>query len=280
MEAFLTKYAESEQLPQFNCSTGFIKDFQARNSFSPRHPHYKRRPNIDSRIEHAWLGEMGEVMVSTANLDRVVNYDETCLRIYPDGLRTWAPSGSDHVAISIASDEKESFMALCSITAARQKLPIVMIAKGKSTRAEKRQFGEIEPHIPMHSESGWIKIRTFEKYLQMLKRAFPGDEPIHLILDYYSVHLSQEIRSDARDLGKNIKFIPAGTTDCLQPLDRAVFGTLKASARRMFRIQTTDYLCPRLAKQLAAQFLCRAWEQVITQVLDQAWTIYKPDDDE
>jgi hypothetical protein len=33
-EAFLTKCAESGQLPQFNCSNGFTKDFKSRNRFS------------------------------------------------------------------------------------------------------------------------------------------------------------------------------------------------------------------------------------------------------
>jgi hypothetical protein len=95
---------------------------------------------------------MREFMASTKNSDRVVNCDATCWRVYPDGLSTWAPSGSDHVAISIAGDERESFTALGSVTAARRKLPIVMIAKGKYTSVKKGQFGEIEPHILMHSE--------------------------------------------------------------------------------------------------------------------------------
>jgi hypothetical protein len=64
----------------------------------------------------------------------------------------------------------------------------------------------------------------------MLKLEFPGDETIYLILDCYSVHWSQEIGSCARDLGINMKFVPAGMTDRLQPPDRAVFGTLKIAA--------------------------------------------------
>jgi hypothetical protein len=135
---------------------------------------------------------MREFMASNGDLDRVVNCNETCWRVDQDGLRT---SGSDHVAVSIAGDAKGSFTALCSITAARRKLPIIMIALGKSIRMEKSQLGEIEPHIPMYSESGWIPIQTFEEYLRMLKRESPGYEPIYLSLDCYSVHRNQEVRS-------------------------------------------------------------------------------------
>jgi hypothetical protein len=116
-EAFLTKYAEPEQLPQFNCSNGFAKEFKSRNCFSSRRAHYKRRPIIDFRIEYAWLDEMRKFMASTTNLDRIVNCDEICWRVYPNSLRTWVSFSSDHVAISIAGDQKESFTVLCSITA-------------------------------------------------------------------------------------------------------------------------------------------------------------------
>jgi hypothetical protein len=67
-----------------------------------------------------------------------------------------------------------------------------------------------------------------------------------------------------------MKFIPGGMTDSLQPLDRAVFGTLKATARKMFRREATDCVGPRLTTQLAAQFLSHPWEQVSTEILDRA----------
>jgi hypothetical protein len=77
-----------------------------------------------------------------------------------------------------------------------------------------------------------------------------------------------------------MNFIPGGITDFPQPPDRAVFGTLKAAARRIFRMEATDCIRPQLTTQLAAQFLSRAWEQVSTEVFDRAWQIYEPDDNE
>jgi acyl carrier protein phosphodiesterase len=76
-----------------------------------------------------------------------------------------------------------------------------------------------------------------------------------------------------------MKFISDGMTDSLQPLDRTVFGTMKAAARRMFRMQTAKFQCPWLMMQMADQFLTRDWEQVNTQVLDRAWQIYELDDE-
>jgi hypothetical protein len=104
-----------------------------------------------------------------------------------------------------------------------------------------------------------VTIPTFEEYLLMLKMGFPEDEPVYLILDCYSVHLSQAIREYARRLGIVMKFIPAGMTDSLQTLDRAILGMLTGIARRLFRIEATDSISPQLTTQQAAQFLDRAW---------------------
>jgi hypothetical protein len=76
-----------------------------------------------------------------------------------------------------------------------------------------------------------------------------------------------------------MKFVPAGMTDSLQPLDCAVFGTLKGIARSLFRIEATDNPCPYLTVQLAAQFRVRAWEQVSGVVLEHAWNIDEPFDE-
>jgi hypothetical protein len=73
------------------------------------------------------------------------------------------PSGSDHVAISIGGNEKQLFTALCSIAAARLKLPMVVIAKAKTSRVRRSQLGDVEPHPAVHSPSGWITIPTFEE---------------------------------------------------------------------------------------------------------------------
>jgi hypothetical protein len=82
----------------------------------------------------------------------------------------------------------------------------------------------------MHSESGWIAIPSLKEYLAMLKHEFLDDGPLYFIFDYDSVHRNQEVRQDTHDLGIIMKFISNGMTDSLQPLDRTVFGTMKAAA--------------------------------------------------
>jgi hypothetical protein len=62
--------------------------------------------------------------------------------------------------------------------------------------------------------------------------------------------------------------IPPGFTDEMQPLDRFVFGVMKAQSRRMYRSYAAG-LEP-VNKAIAAAFVIRAWEAVSTPVLDEA----------
>jgi hypothetical protein len=84
-----------------------------------------------------------------------------------------------------------------------------------------------------------------------------------IVLDCRSVPRSDEIKALARDLGFRLVFIPPGMTDGCQPLDRAVFGPLKATARRLFRehlgLHADD---PQAASERqAAQVLIESWSE-------------------
>lgn len=117
-------------------------------------------------------------------------------------------------------------------------------------------------HWKNHSESGWINDELFQDYLMHLREYFPDDDELHLILDIYKAHLTDNVKAMAEALNIKLHFIPAGMTDLYQPLDRNIFGPFKAIARRLFRehnylgepieISTTD-ACKRI--------IC-AWEKV------------------
>jgi hypothetical protein len=88
MQAFLEKYRDSDSPFQFQGSPGFISDFKRRNRFSSRRSHLKRRPTvIDDRRVH-WMTTLAQLLVDVPNHERIVNVDESCWRVHPDGLGT------------------------------------------------------------------------------------------------------------------------------------------------------------------------------------------------
>jgi hypothetical protein len=86
------------------------------------------------------------------------------------------------------------------------------------------------------------------------------------------VHRKEEMKCYAEKLGINVPFIPPGLTDELQPLDRFLFGPMKATCRRTNRAYMG--VLGVMNKQIVAGILVRAGEVVSPEVLDEAWAIY------
>jgi hypothetical protein len=120
---------------------------------------------------------------------------------------------------------------------------------------------------------------TFRHDLVWLRDRFSDNEPILLVLNWYSVHRNPETKQCPEDLGTVLKFVPAGMTDALQPLDCSVFGAMKADRRRMDRLHFPYPGSLSLTKQLVSQFLVSASEQVRASVLDAAWQICESDNE-
>jgi hypothetical protein len=221
--------------PEFKCSARFITQFMHRHGYVVRRARLHRRPAVKSEEEARWMEEIDSVL-SDPNVDRrrVLNADETCWRFWPQGLSTWAKIGTKEVKLIIDGNDKENFTTICTVTADGTKLPMTLIAKGKTDACE-AGFGDIGEHNSDHSESGWSTCPVFIEYLRKIRDYFDDHDPIWLMLDSYSVHRSPEVREYARSLGIILLFVPPGMTDALQPLDRSIFGAMKQEARRLWR---------------------------------------------
>lgn len=241
VDAFLMKYKDSETIPDFRCSPGFITDFKKRNDFSQRRAHYKRRPDVDKEAIERWIATVSELS-RNVSLARIVKADETCWRILSTGLTTWAKKGSENIAICTADDEKKAITVMAAITAAGTKLPLFMIAKGKTEVVERNQLGDIAPHFPHHTANGWTDTDSFVRYLMLLRQhCFPDDDYVFLVLDCYTAHRGEEVRAMAEALNIELLYIPPGMTDKCQPLDRRIFGALKQKAKSyIYQIWTTE----------------------------------------
>jgi hypothetical protein len=125
---------------------------------------------------------------------------------------------------------------------------------------------------------------TFCHYLQWLSDYIDGRRPgrgprppIQLILDCYAVHRSKDVREFAANLGIRLWFIPAGHTDTLQPLDRAVFGAIKAMFRRLFELLRRGTPGGKVTKSNAMDILSNIWRDLSIDAIHAGWAIYEDD---
>ena len=272
-QAFLEKYDEIEEVPEPMFSAKFVSDFKKRNGLSSRKARYKRRPNTDQNDIDKWMSMIKELIESKPS-DRILNADETAWRILPSTMSTWADVGSDSISVSVSDDAKKMITVMATITSAGTKLPLFMIAKGKTAIAEKSQLGDISYHMSAHSQSGWMEQECFEVYLKWLRQQYNDDEPLYLLLDQFPVHISESSKSCAKSLKIELFYIPAGATDKYQPLDRRVFGCLKSSSSKKIHDILVAEPQSKIGTKKAIEILIWAWEHLSNDVLTEAWSIY------
>lgn len=270
--AYYEKYYDREDAPRFSCSKGFIYDFKKRHRFSSRRGHLKRRPTVNDDELRMWKRKIRDIIKNNPG-ERVVNVDETAWFFYPRGLLTWATKGESNISISISGSDKDNITALCAITAAGTKLPMMLIAAGKTDYVESSQLGDIGHHWSCHSESGWSTEETFVQYIQHIGEYFNNQE-VHLLLDVYTAHRTDTVKETAHSYNIHLHFIPPGCTDLVQPLDVKVFGALKSKARALFRERYNGVMCPRVTSRDAVQNLIKAWEGISTYIIEEAWEVY------
>lgn len=85
------------------------------------------------------------------------------------------------------------------------------------------------------SLSGFINTHLFQQWLGFFAALVPSDvqRPLLLVLDGYASHYSRDVLDTAARLHILLVFLPLNATHLLQPLDAAVFATLKSKLRNL-----------------------------------------------
>lgn len=276
-DAYLQKHYLDENIKNVQFSQKFIYDFKKRNRLSSRRARYKRRPDsVIIEKENEWIKKIRNLAETVPN-DRILNADETLIRILPSNILTWAEMGSDSISIVVDDSEKSMITAMTTVPMSHTKLPLFLIAKGKTERVEKTQLGDISYHMATHSEEGWMDINTFEEYLKWIRQLYYDNDVIYLIIDCYKVHTNSNSIEIANALNIKLLFIPSGMTDKYQPLDRTIFGCLKAWTKSEISKIFIDEPGCKIGIQKAVQIFLWAWERLNPDVISEAWSIYIDD---
>jgi hypothetical protein len=91
----------------------------------------KRRPGVTPEQRAAWIATLVQLLRDVPDHHNIVNVDDSCWRVYPHALQTWAPTGAQNISLAVDGNEKDSFTVAAAIMAASTKLPLFLIAAGK-----------------------------------------------------------------------------------------------------------------------------------------------------
>ena len=271
--AFNEKYrnADLAQIPKFGASNGYIYDFKRNHNLCSRRCHFKRRPS-GKEYDEDFIKEM-DWLFKNVDHKYIVNADETGWEVVPGNIKVWHIIGQDHVVRYVNANEKDKITVIGAITADGAKLPLQFIAKGETEAVLDSQIGDVGYHMRTFSSNGWTTAETFQQFLVGVRDYYTWDDPntVHLLIDIFKAHTTDEVKALAETLNIHLHFIPAGLTDELQPLDIKIFGPMKTFARTLFRNRYKEDPYKKRTKIEACQDMVRAWERLTPEIIKEAF---------
>jgi hypothetical protein len=208
-------------------------------------------------------------------LHLVLNMDETSWKLIAHQFLTVAQKGAEGISCLFDGDPKACITAIACIDAAGGRLPLWVVAKGKTSRSETKIRTRCHKDIEAgrlfltHQQSGWTSREIAAQYLEWLADRYR--RPIILVWDLYAAHRDATIQAIAARIGIRLEFVPAGQTDELQLLDRRVFGNLKQRARRRFDNEIMQGRENNLNMAWAIQVLVKVWYAMAQDEILSAW---------
>jgi hypothetical protein len=268
--AYASLPVEGMRCGRFAASASWLDAFMTRQGFSLRTPHPERRTPINEGYASHFLQRLNEARREYP-LDHIFNFDETCWKRFLGPKRVLAEKGTEGVKLKSEKGEKESYTGYGCISAAGNKLPFWILAKGKTDLCH-RKFKAPDDVIIRHTQNGWTNEAMMLEYVTWLSDQARG-EPILLVLDVYPAHRTPKLQQRARELHVELLDVPAGETSQFQPLDRRIFGELKSRARRAFEHLTWRIGDRGATPEEAIAVLADAWRAISAENIRSAWEL-------
>ena len=260
--------------PWSGISLSTIQRFLRDSRLSWRRFHLKRRQIVPDGVVDTFLAKMRSLIASVDG-DDIVNADETCWVLNAMTHYTWAERGAEGVQVMTDANAKQSYTVTAAVTFSGKKLPLQIIVQGK-TRASLRLLTDVREHSADFSPNGWQTLVTFLRFLEWLRNLpqHRHGRTLHLVLDCFSVHRADDALAAADELDIKLHFVPAGLTDQMQPLDRYVFGSLKAIYHRIYREGLARGAFTKVGKKNFLALLIASWGQVPSGAIVKGWSIF------
>ena len=216
-------------------------------NFKRRHPNLtlrkvdtldrSRAQSLNADVIKEYFDLLGKVLTENDLLSsprQIYNCDETYLPLNESKEKAVTVKSAKSTYCQ-STGSTEHITMLCGVSASGAALP-PMIIYPRSFPGGQYRFGGPDDCVYSKSESGWVDSDLF---LQWFKKVFlkyaVQERPLLLLVDGHKSHETLELIDLARSNNVILLCLPAHTTHALQPLDVAVFKSLKAYFSRSLR---------------------------------------------
>lgn len=195
---------------------------------------------------------------------RVFNMDETAFQKQLKSKKMVAVWGSNNVWSTEPTANFHLTIVACG-SAAGFVVPPAFVLPGKTVSSRLLENCEVPGAAVTTSPSGFMNTDLFEVWLHFFANSVPSSiqRPLVLILDGCASHYSAKVVDTAAHLSIMLVFLPPNATHLLQPLDVAVFATLKDKIHKLIGelVEEDDNGYYTVSKDDAIKVAIMAWIQ-------------------
>jgi hypothetical protein len=174
----------------------------------------------------------------------------------------------------VDNSEKDGVPVIAGVDATGTKLPRTVIGKGKTPLCLTAL--NLPPDIrPVTSPTGWTTSDVMANYFRLLREHLYPTGPLVVLLETFAAHLAAVTKAAVEQRGIKLAYIPPGSTESLQPLDRRIFGIFKAYARQLWRTHYHKTHGKKTTRSMMANNLLIAWDRITADFVNSAWDIYQ-----
>ncbi len=196
---------------------------------------------------------------------QIFNVDETGITIVHKPGKVITEIGRKHVWSVTSAEKGKTHTVLTCASASGLVLPPFMIYPRKRM-PETLKEGAV-PGTSFHcSSNGWITQELYIEWFRFCLANIPPTRPVLVIQDGHATHTSIELIELARSSDVHLLCLPAHTTHILQPLDVAVFKSLKSHYWKECRKYIAAHPGRVITTEVIASLLGKAWPQSVTPI--------------
>lgn len=225
-------------------SRASVTENNVRDWFKEVHDYLKSQ-SIESFNENISDGFQTAKEISKETLDsilkdpsRIFNADESAFFLNPSGNKVLVKKGQKNVYQHINNDEKECITALLIGNAAGTVGPTMIVFRYARLPVDIAENAPSDWALGK-SDNGWMTCELFYEYVSNVFHKWLNDNnierPVILFIDGHTSHLSLPTSEFCSKNGIILVALLPNATHLLQPMDVAVFRTLKAAWKESVR---------------------------------------------